>query len=170
VVVGIGALVAIIGVVISAFAGGGGGTPSAGAGAAAGGTTPSVAAGPVDPSARTSCASFDLATSRLAARDTKAFIDDMTDAANDARAAAGRDSQWQLLVGQFAAFATDLSANDATSLYNDLDAINEQCAAVRGERPLVLNTRPVPGSTTTTTTTTTPPAPTTPPPAGTGTP
>ena len=156
-VVSIGAVVAIIGLVISVFVTGGGapapgGTAAVatGASSAAAGPTTTVAPQPVDPSAQKSCSDFDLATARLAAKDNKGFIDDMTDAATEASDAATRDQQWKLLVGNFAAFATDLSANDATSVFNDLEAVNQQCAAVRGERQLVLNSGPAQPSTTST--------------------
>jgi hypothetical protein len=151
-VVSIGAVVAIIGLVLAAFAGGGGRTQAAGGTTAAGAAAPttSAVAQPVDPSAKQSCADFDAATARLAVKDTKGFIDNMTNAATAAQDAAGRDGQWQLLVGNFAAFATDLSANDATSVFSDLTAINQQCAAVRGERQLVLNASAAPSAPTTT--------------------
>ncbi|HLY84525.1 MAG TPA: hypothetical protein VKQ71_16185 [Acidimicrobiales bacterium] len=104
--------------------------------------SPAPAVTPVVAAAGDSCASFDSATGRLAANDNKGFIDDMTVAATDAQTAASTDAQWQSLVGDFALFATDLAANDATKVYNDLTAINEQCAAARGPRTLNLKPQP----------------------------
>jgi hypothetical protein len=137
--------VAIIGLVLSAFAGGGGTSASGGAPASApGAPTPAGGSVPVDASAQKSCADFDLATARLAAKDNSGFINDMSDAATAAQDAATRDPQWQVLVGNYAAFATDLAANDATSVFTDLNAVNQECSAVRGQRPLVLNNGPAP--------------------------
>jgi hypothetical protein len=93
----------------------------------------------------------------LAAKDDKGFVDDMATAASAAQDAASRDQQWGLLVGYFAEFANDLSNKDATAVYNDLAAINQECAAVRGPRQLVLNpdAAPVPAASSTTPTTAT---------------
>lgn len=128
--VSVGGLIAILGLLLSVFAGGGGG------GSSSTGTTQAPAA--VSAPAQQSCASFDQATGRLAAKDNKGFIDDMTAAASSAQTAAGQDNQWQTLLGQFAAFANDLSANDPTKVSADLSAINQLCTAVRGPRDLNL--------------------------------
>jgi hypothetical protein len=119
----VGGLVAIIALLVSAFAGGGGRSQPGVAGAA---------------SAGTSCATFDQATGRLAAKDNKGFIDAMTTAASAAQTAAAANGQWQPLVSAFASFATDLAAHDAQKVFNDLDTINQLCAAVRGPRALNL--------------------------------
>jgi hypothetical protein len=120
-------LVAIVGLLVSAFAGGGG---------ASRGSAPATVAVPA--AARDSCLTFDKAIGRLAAKDNKGFIDDMTNAASSAQAAAAANPQSEPLVVGFASFATDLAANNPQKVFNDLDGINQLCAAVRGPRTLDL--------------------------------
>jgi hypothetical protein len=126
-------LVAIVGLLISAFAGGGG---------QRGAATSAPAGGGVPVSARESCASFDQAVARLAVKDNKGFIDAMTTAAASAQAAASANGQWQALVAGFASFANDLAATNAQKVFNDLDSVNQQCAVARGPRILNLNGQP----------------------------
>jgi hypothetical protein len=135
--VSIGGVVAIFGLLLSVFAAGGGRQQGPTTGSAT--SAPPSAA---DSAARVSCADFDQATGRLAAKDTKGFIDAMTAGATAAQEAAAKDQAWQSLVVGFAAFATDLGANDATKVSNDLAVINQVCAQVRGTRPLNLNGGP----------------------------
>jgi hypothetical protein len=132
-------LVAIVSLLISAFAGGGRGQPG-GAGSAP--ATSAPAGGVVPAAAHDSCATFDQAVARLAAKDNKGFIDGMTAAATSSQAAALANGQWQALVGDFATFATDLAANNAQKVFNDLDSINQLCALARGPRTLNLNGLP----------------------------
>jgi hypothetical protein len=150
----VGVVVVVVVPLLSTLAGGGRRAATGGPGSPSSREPPATAA---DLSARASCAAFDRATARLAAKDDKGFVDDMATAASAAQDAASRDQQWELLVGHFAAFANDLSNTDPTSVYNDLTAINEECAAVRGPRQLVLNpdAKPATGASTTTPTTTT---------------
>jgi hypothetical protein len=122
-------LLAIVGLLVSAFAGGGGQR----------GSTPPTTAVAVPAPARDSCLTFDQATARLAAKDNKGFIDAMTTAASAAQAAAAANVQWEPLVAAFVSFADDLAANNAQKVFNDLDAINQMCAAARGPLPLKLN-------------------------------
>jgi hypothetical protein len=134
--VSIGGVIAIFGLLLSVFAAGGGRQQSPTTGATP--APPSAA----DSAARVTCADFDQATGRLAGKDTTGFIDAMTAGATAAQEAATKDQAWQPLVIGFASFATDLSANDATKVSNDLAVINQVCAQVRGTRPLNLNGGP----------------------------
>jgi hypothetical protein len=134
--VSIGGVVAIFGLLLSVFAAGGGPRPTPGGPGSSAPSNASIAA------AGDTCATFDQATARLAAKDTKGFVDGMTEAASAAQTAAAKDQTWQPLVVGFAAFATDLSANDATKVFNDLTVINQVCAQVRGARPLNLKGQP----------------------------
>lgn len=135
---------AIVGLLISAFAGGGG-QRGAASSTPASPATSAPAGGGVPAAAQQSCATFDQATARLAAKDNKGFIDGMTTAATSAQAAASAASandQWQALVSGFASFANDLAANNAQKVFNDLDSINQVCALARGPRVLNLKGQP----------------------------
>jgi hypothetical protein len=130
-IVGVGGVVAIFGVILSAFVGGGQ-APRSSQGSPTSGAVVS---------SRTSCAAFDQAMGRFVAKDDNGFIDAMTAGASAAQDAASTDPQWQSLVIGYASFATDLTG-DATKLAADLQAINQICAAVRGPRPLTTNRQP----------------------------
>lgn len=140
-VISVGAVMAIVGVMLSVFVGGRSQHSSTASTAAQTTGAPTTAAAVPAP-AKESCASFDTAVARLAVKDNKGFIDGMTSGATSAQAAAAQDSRWQLLVSAFASFASDLAANDATKVLADLNAINQVCASVRGPRVLVLNASP----------------------------
>jgi hypothetical protein len=134
VIISVGGLLAILTLLLSVFAGARGSQQGADNPPA----SPVPSSAPVVAYAQNSCSNFDRATGRLAAKDNKGFIDAMSVAATDAQDAAATDGQWQSLAGGFALFTTDLAANDATKVYNDLSAINDLCAAVRGPRTLDL--------------------------------